>query len=122
MFADVFYAGWHGTGWAPDVAQWQRCSDRFEAVWQRCPEVPDVIMQAELQHLYSQCRWCLDHALAKRGARSVDGLGARLAELIAEHQQVWVLRSLPGGLADSCRRWQNVAAQLPPAAWGAVPW
>ncbi len=100
-----------------DLAFWERISDRVLHLETNFPQVFDVQVRDELRHTLEVAKLAAERAVARR----IDGglteevrndLKERLYNINSEHRRLWLLRSRPGGLDDSCRYYEKVMDEL----------
>jgi len=77
----------------------------------------DPLTADECRHLMKVARWALDKSYAVRFpegdiAPVWSRLRAEMLEIIEEHQRLWLARSRPGGLEDSCRCYQALVEDI----------
>jgi len=77
----------------------------------------DVQIRDEIYHTIEAASIAAKKALLRRSpgglkASDREDLAVRLTELTEEHRRLWLLRSRPGGLEDSCAYYQRVIADL----------
>ncbi|MBA2479889.1 MAG: family 20 glycosylhydrolase [Planctomycetes bacterium] len=104
LFQDSKQAFFHP--WKPgDAALWQAVDDRFAQLETTLPHDVTPQVRDECAHALAIARYAAQRAVLRRGAPTVDerrALASRLAELLADHRRLWLLRSRPGGLEQSC--------------------
>jgi hypothetical protein len=77
------------------------------------PRVADALVRDEIAHTLAYARFAAEHGAAWRSGggpprpRRTD-LAERARALLAEHRRLWLLRSRPGGLEESCAPLQRV--------------
>lgn len=105
----------HFGGGAQD---WLKVRERLDELAGSMPTIADAPIRDELLHTLEVCRVAIDRALMRRGASGIHaaGLAGALRGIIAEHRRLWLQRSRPGGLEDSCRYYEVVAEDVPHTA------
>jgi len=103
--------------WIGDYDQWRLLAARLARM-----EPPERLASGLDHQLWRECRhaWRLAEFAALRAAcrRSQEttvafhALAGSLRDLIAEHRELWLARSRPGGLDDSCAWYETILAEL----------
>ena len=102
---------------AGNINDWHEIGERLSELADSLPKnLPDQLSD-ELNHTLNVARFAAERALLRRKSdKPSSNQYRRLAEwmrkLIAEHRLIWLLRSRPGGLDDSCRYYQAVLEEL----------
>ncbi|MBA3687157.1 MAG: family 20 glycosylhydrolase [Planctomycetes bacterium] len=112
--------------WVGDHAIWTAVAQGVAAL-----APPDFLASGVPLQLAHECRhaWRVAELAAVRGAcrRTPDGklaytaLASTLRQLIAEHRALWLERSRPGGLAESCAHYQRVADEFDAVGLSSAP-
>ena len=92
------------------VAEWQALDGRLKQLAQEQPVSDSVQIDQELRHTIAVARFACARAVARRGGSPVPAQVLR--DLIAEHRQLWLARSRPGGLAASCGHYETILKEL----------
>ncbi|MDP8239629.1 MAG: family 20 glycosylhydrolase [Candidatus Hatepunaea meridiana] len=92
---------------------WQEVKGKLEDLAKRFPSVNDEQIADELRHTLDVAQFATDRAVFRRisnklSHKTYSNLAARLCEIIDEHIRLWLLRSRPGGLGDSCGYYESV--------------
>ena len=116
FFADL-HSDWDGPFRAGDARTWRAFIRRLDELSARLPTTVDGQVQSELRHTVAVARLATERAAMRRDAQAATpqarrALAVRLRELTEEHRRLWLARSRPGGLEDSCRHYERVAAEL----------
>ena len=97
--------------WCPDLGPWQDMLTQVIQLRQSRPPVSDAQLAAECDHAAAQLQWALERAVARRSWHDHSTRQQWIAHgeaLIRDHQQLWLNRSRPGGLEDSCRWYRAI--------------
>ena len=95
-----------GTG---DLAAWVEIGNRLSALPELPAELSPLVAQ-ECRHARQVMGWIVERALARRRGLSEDvrkRLAADMTGVVAEHRRLWLERSRPGGLNDSCAHYER---------------
>ena len=107
--------------WLPDAAAWEAVAERLDSLIDpaRRGDVPLGVtsrqMQRELAHTLAVAMGAASRALVRRAgtsAEEVDECAELYRDLILQHRELWLARSRPGGLDDSCRHYQKLVDEL----------
>lgn len=100
--------------WGGDLGVWRMVGERLESLAASFPRVDDGRVGSELEHVLEVVRVAIDRAKLRRGADEIDrgAVLTRLERAVSEHRRLWLERSRPGGLDDSCRYYQQVVDEL----------
>lgn len=99
---ELHFAPLHAKPIDADVAAWETVQDQL-AVLEATR--PSGRLEAECQHAVRLGRWAATRALARRrglDSAAVAELQQELAAVLSSHRELWLRRSRPGGLQDSC--------------------
>jgi hypothetical protein len=104
-----------------DMDAWRPVRETLGALQASMPHVGDPLMARELRHTLRVATFAADHAI---GHRRPGGLGAtdrqrlrdELAAIVGEHEELWLTRSRPGGLANASGFYRTVLSELDQAA------
>jgi hypothetical protein len=106
VFGDVGLNLWDVSG---DIAPWKDLAARFAALEARLPAVGGLI-ERECRHAIACARWGAERAVARRTGVTLEArktIAAGMCAIIAEHRALWLQRSRPGGLEDSCQHYRR---------------
>ena len=103
------------TPYIGSIAQWQALDQRLAELALHQPLSNSLQVDHELRHTLAVARFACSRARARRGDDTIarQSLRPQLAEIIAQHQQLWLARSRAGGLAASCRHYEAIFTGLP---------
>ena len=115
LFADMhtpLAQPWHG-----DYGEWRQIAAVIAALTPPDPLVAGIDQQLwrECRHTWRVAEWAATRAVCRRSSEThaaYKTLAATLRELMAEHRQLWLLRSRRGGLDDSCSHYQKLIDEL----------
>lgn len=117
LFIDLH--NWRGSGGAEvgEMRLWEGAREAVEAARAGFPGGLGEQLRDELGHTLDVAAFAAERAVARRGRGGIeDGqrrrLGERLRGIIAEHRRLWLQRSRPGGLENSCRHYAAVLTDL----------
>lgn len=101
----------------PCTAQdWSKVVITLKELEESLPMVHDKQMHDEMKHALKVAMVAALKAIIQRKAKikgiTASDLQRMVREIIAEHRQLWLLRSRPGGLDDSCKHYMRVLAGL----------
>ncbi len=97
---------------------WHAARDRVARAAATIPPNLDTLLTAELRHTADVALLAADRAIARRApadptiSAARQDLADRARAILAEHRRLWALRSRLGGLANSCRHYEAVIADL----------
>lgn len=99
------------------LEEWLPVRETLESLRSSMPGVSDPLMDRELRHTLRVATFAADHAI---GHRRPGGLAAaergrlrdELTQILAEHEELWMTRSRPGGLAHSSGFYRTVLSEL----------
>ncbi len=118
LFTDMHEPLNGGRFGADDLDDWETVAERLKRLGDGLPRrVPDQIRD-ELEHTLDVALFAARRA-AMRRTRSFElrHRSARLlTDIITEHRRLWLARSRPGGLDDSCRHYARMLEELNLAA------
>jgi hypothetical protein len=95
-----------------DHDAWREITSNLEGL-ATLPDGLDPLLARECRHAWMVARWIADRAVLRREGLTTPGrmaLAARMCDLIAEHRHLWLERSRPGGLNDSCAHYARHAS------------
>ncbi|MFG0305384.1 MAG: family 20 glycosylhydrolase [Phycisphaerales bacterium JB040] len=95
-----------------DPAPWLETLRRLESLASSIPTGAGELLERECRHALAQAMFGARVALHRRGADSglsADALRDERDALIQEHRGLWLERSRPGGLDESCAFWEAVS-------------
>ncbi len=100
-----------------DLNDWEDVADILTELSDSLPSANNKQLSDELKHTLDVAKFAVDRAILRRQSdnlnqSNVDRLGDRMRDIIEEHRRLWLLRSRPGGLDDSCRYYQKVIEYL----------
>jgi hypothetical protein len=112
LFVDL-HDPWNNTPTVPDIAKWRIVQDRLHDLAGRVPANVSQPVADELRHTLAVARFAADRAVARRieGGAAPDErqhLTQRLRQIVGEHRRLWLQRSRPGGLDDSCGHYERI--------------
>lgn len=95
---------------------WEEVVGRLTELHREIPPTADLQLHRELEHTVRVALAAGKKALYRRqrtfAMQERVTLAAELEELTAEHRELWLIRSRPGGLDDSVRHYFNVIGDL----------
>ncbi len=95
--------------WEPQVEPWAELVDQLAAVAAQRPSVPDPRLDAELAQVATEACWAAERARRRRLESS--GWSAWIAAgqaLVDDYRRLWLQRSRPAGVDDSCRWYRAI--------------
>ena len=98
-------------------ALWRDTLDRVSALAGRVPGGAGELVAAELAHTAEVALIAAERAIARRRAGGMTaaraaGLADRLRLAVDEHRRLWLIRSRPGGLDESCGHYERTIREL----------
>lgn len=110
----IFTALWParaGYAFGAEAALWHAARDRLVSLEDSIPGGP--IERDELEHTLRLAILGAEiGAWRYAGGRRPERLGERLEEIEADHRRLWLVRSRPGGLEESCAQFRDLRARL----------
>jgi len=110
----IFTALWParaGYGFPADARLWHDARDRLAGLADSIPGGP--LMRDELEHtLRFAVLGAQIGAWRNAGAAEPEHWRARLDAIEADHRRLWLVRSRPGGLEESCAQFRDLRARL----------
>ncbi len=103
-----------GESWIGEASDWHAVSERIASLKQHMPTSVDHLIHDELAHTGRQALLGSRRAAARRAKdrTSLNQLLPELHDLLAEHRDLWLKRSRPGGLDRSCSHYERLASEL----------
>lgn len=97
-----------------DVSQWKFLKARLATLMTEVPRFPSELIHDEMWLTLNVCRFAIMRGLLRRGDRewAAADLARFMRQIIEEHRRLWLKRSRPGGLEDSCRYYEALAEEL----------
>ncbi|NQT35510.1 family 20 glycosylhydrolase [bacterium] len=100
-----------------DIDAWRDVKDRLNDLLQKVPLNLDTQTVAELKHTLEVAMFTVNRAIIRREPNGLsesnqNKLIKRIQNIITEHRRLWLLRSRPGGLDDSCSYYENTLMEL----------
>jgi hypothetical protein len=97
--------------------QWLLLVDHLLDLKSCLPDLADSQIQAELIHTFDVAVFAAERGGARRRRGGIRPearkyLVEKLRGLIEEYRRLWLLRSRPGGLEDSCNHYRKVLEEL----------
>ncbi len=114
LFNDL-HPPFEGADRVGDVNEWSAVGDHLAELSRRLPGIQNAQLRDELNHILAVASFAAERGVMRRsrGASGAEArLAARLREILAEHRRLWLLRSRPGGLDDSCRHYRDLLGQF----------
>ncbi len=101
------------------LSDWRTVLERLDDLSDRFPTGLNSQVADELQHTLSVARLAAERAITRRQQEGLSSrrrrqLADKLRDIIQEHRRLWLLRSRPGGLEDSCRYYEIIMEELNP--------
>lgn len=98
-------------------ALWRDARDRLSDLADRVPGGAGELVAAELAHTAEVALIAAERAIARRRpggmtADRADDLADRLRSATNEHRRLWLIRSRPGGLDQSCSHYEGTIREL----------
>jgi hypothetical protein len=110
------HARWDSPHKPGDLSAWGRVFDHLNDLADRLPHGVSNQVGAELRHTLDVARVACERALLRREGlmpqEDAKRLAATMRSLIEEHRRLWLQRSRPGGLAHSCRHYEDVTKEF----------
>ncbi|HCE46219.1 MAG TPA: hypothetical protein DET40_21960 [Lentisphaeria bacterium] len=106
---DVFRKPFLNPSFPGKLEDWEKCCANFKALLKNIP-AKDPLIARECRFAAELALWNAERAFLnkKTGASTphdiLHKLTLRLLDLMAEHKDLWMERSRPGGLSDSCNQ------------------
>jgi hypothetical protein len=123
MLFRELHARWDSAHKPGDLNAWGRVFDHLNDLSDRLPQCVSDQIRTELRHTLEVARVACERAFLRREGLMPQEDARRLATtmrgLIEEHRRLWLQRSRPGGLAHSCRHYEEVAEEFERLAGGA---
>lgn len=103
--------------WLPDVTEWEAVAEAIEVFidpdrrGQVPGHCPSPLHRRELHHILATAMTAVTRALIRRTDSSPgdrQGCAELFRDLSAQHRDLWLARSRPGGVDDSCRHYQRL--------------
>lgn len=109
--------GQHGRYVHAEAESFERVAARVTELAARAPRPDDPLLRDEISHTLAYALFAAEHGAAWRKAVSPGrseraGLADRARSILAEHRRLWLLRSRPGGLEESCAPLRRVIDDL----------
>lgn len=107
--------------WLPEVEDWEAIADHLDGFidadrrGQVPAGCPSPLIRRELHHVLATAMAMATRALIRRSDASPaerKDCADFLRDLTAQHRELWLARSRPGGLDDSCRHYQRLIDEL----------
>jgi len=100
-----------------DSADWMKVKDRLTELREYLPKKLNQQLTDELSHTLEVAMFAVDRAIyrltdnkLRSEKRSV--LIEQIKQIIEEHRRLWLIRSRPGGLDDSCSYYEDILHEL----------
>jgi len=102
---------------ADSVVLWQETLERLQALLTNVPATSNAQFTDELKLTARVALLACEKAVLRRSAGGISQeqrmrLADELEVLVAEHRRLWLLRSRPGGLDDSCSHYERIVGDL----------
>lgn len=111
LFNDLHRA-WNALSPSEGRKKWLEVVESLDELDRQFPAQGDILVRAELRHTWEAAKFAADRAVLRRSKvkpqSKVESLRHRREQIITEHRRLWLLRSRPGGLDDSCRYYREV--------------
>ena len=116
------HASWESPHKPGDLKAWGRVFEHLNELGDRIPQGASEQVVTELRHALDVARVACERAFLRREGlmpqQDAKRLAATMRSLIEEHRRLWLQRSRPGGLAHSCRHYEEVAKEFERFATG----
>jgi len=101
----------------PDINGWLKTQQYLVEIAELPKGNCETLINDELNHTLAVARFAVDRAILRRKPDEITmekrkELADRMREIIKEHRRLWLLRSRPGGLDDSCRYYGQVIEEI----------
>jgi len=116
MLFRELHARWDSAHKPGDLNAWGRVFDHLNDLADRLPRGVSDQVRNEMRHTLDIARIACERAFLRREGlipqEDARRLASTLRGLIEEHRRLWLQRSRPGGLAHSCRHYEEVAEEF----------
>ncbi len=96
---------------------WEEIKDEIEEIERNNFHFADEQLESELMHILKTTRFAVERGIIRRQHYTPPDeerqrLKEMISEIIEEHRDLWLKRSRPGGLEDSCNYYERVLHEL----------
>ena len=99
------------------ISEWESIAGKLAALEEDFPTGLAEQVEAELEQTLEVAKFSVSRAIARRRSNRLTNEQKRefkkhMESIIEEHRRMWLLRSRPGGLDDSCAYYQKIIDEM----------